>query len=179
MVTTAFLPFPATFLPVLARAYMAPLFWPIKQQHTMKALITSALFIAGSILNTGLAQAQRALADDALAQRINREISTELGLEAGGTLRLTGRILERNEAVAGTGAALVMYTPARVQLSMEFALVEEATNNPIWTGTVFATGRNTMNEALEMLMERGMSRVSAALPVPGQNGQLNVVAREH
>lgn len=119
------------------------------------------------------------LSDEALAQHITRQVGEELGLDTDGTRRLSVRIVDRNEAMVGTGTALVMYAPARVHLSAEFTLVDIETNNTLWMGTVYATGRNTMDEAVEDAAEQGVSRLARMLTTPDHKVPMNVVAREH
>lgn len=143
----------------------------------MKTLITTALFIAQLMTNGAFAQETGNTTDEALAERIANEVREEIGLTDSSRFQLTCRITERNEGMAGTGAALVMYSPARVRLVVEFELAERATEKILWTGTLFATGRNTLDEALESATERGAERVSEVMRDQPSSGPQNVVAQ--
>ncbi len=72
-----------------------------------------------------------------------------------------------------------MYAPARVHLSVEFNLVDRTTGKTLWTGVVYATGRTSMAEALENVVERGAVRVADAVDTQPVLSPVNVVAQEH
>ena len=80
----------------------------------MKTLITSALFIAQFMINGSFAQEMASATNEALAQRIAEDVREEIGLADSSAFQLVCRLTERNQGMAGTGAALVMYAPARL-----------------------------------------------------------------
>ena len=145
----------------------------------MKTLITSALFIAQFMINGSFAQEMASATNEALAQRIAEDVCEEIGLADSSAFQLVCRLTERNQGMAGTGAALVMYAPARVHLSVEFNLVDRTTGKTLWTGVVYATGRTSMAEALENVVERGAVRVADAVDTQPVLSPVNVVAQEH
>lgn len=97
-------------------------------------------------LSTGLTDALRA------------EAATMLGHDQVLTCTVTGY----NEGGAGTGTALVMYSPARVQLDAVLSITDMITGEQVWTRTLHATGHTGEAEALERALELALERVEAA-----------------
>ena len=75
---------------------------------------------------------------------------------------LTCTVTGYNEGGAGTGAALVMYSPARVQLDAVLSITDMITGEQVWTRTLHATGHTGEAEALERALELALERVEAA-----------------
>lgn len=144
----------------------------------MKTL-TISCFFALVLSNTMNAQDSRPLSDEAIAARIAAEASTELGLPNENQYRLECRIASRNKGMAGTGAALVMYAPARAHLAVAFDLISVITGEVVHTGEAHTTGRNHMDEAVEEAAARIADRIGPVLSQPTTPGPVNVIAREH
>ena len=144
----------------------------------MKTLIIPILF-AQVLTTTVNAQDTRPMADGTIAARIVAEASAELGISDETAYRLECRIASRNEGMAGTGAALVMYAPARAHLAVAFDLISVITGEVVHTGEAHTTGRNHMDEAIEAAVERISASVAPVLPHPTTPAPTNVIAREH
>ena len=145
----------------------------------MKALLTSALFVAQILTSSSFAQQGGVPTNETLAQRIGSAVRTEVGLCDTSNHHLTCSITERNEAKAGSGVALVMYSPAYARLSIAVAVTDRRSGKRIWSSTVHAIGRTTLEEALDDAVEQITAQVADAVPPASPDLPLNVIAVRH
>lgn len=102
-----------------------------------------------------------------LTDALRAEVATMLGNDQVLTCTVTGY----NEGGAGTGAALVMYSPAHAQLDAVLHITDKITGEEVWTCALHATGRTSEAEALERALELAMERVAAAAMRSTRNAQ--------
>ena len=147
----------------------------------MRTIITSALFIAQLMSHTVQAQdfgSSATASNPVLADRISTGIREELGLAGDSSIRVSCSITARHESGSGTGAALVMYGPARIHLSVGITVLNGTTGQALWSGAVHATGRTTMDQALEDAVERGAQQIAKVFSSHQPYAPVNVIASQ-